>query len=150
MCNLGSFILNQKKQPININLKEDFTMKVKVVGTAMIVTSEITAAQMEAAIHYAPDALKVCDKEGNTVYRVSKAEDASVGNFGTIFNGTELETTNLQATVIIPDVEDKKDYVAKNFGLALAALSEAEPIVIEEIEGTMALVGGAVSEMEIQ
>jgi len=125
-------------------------MKVKVVGTALIVTSEMSAGQLEAATHYAPDALKVTDMNGNTTFRVSKADEASVGNFGTIFNGTEATTSKLQATVIIPDVEDKKDYVAKNYGLALAALAASEPVIIEAIEGTMALVGGAVSDMEVE
>jgi len=123
-------------------------MNVKVVSTALIVTSTITAAQMESAIHYCPDALKVTDSEGNVLYRAAKADEASLSEFGIVFNGVSTDG-NLQATVIIPDVEDKKDYVAKTYGLALAQLSAAETVIVEEIEATNARVGGAISDMEI-
>lgn len=124
-------------------------MKVKVVGTAMIVTSTLTAAQMEAAKHFCPNATTVVDDEGNDVYRLDTAESASVGKYGTNFNGKDADG-NLTATVIIPDAEDKKAYVTENFGIALAALAEAETLVAEAIEAKMAVVNGAVADMEIE
>ena len=124
-------------------------MKVKVVGTALIITSTLKVAQVEAAKNFAPDALKVFDDEGNQVYAVATGETASIGKFGTTFNGADAEG-NLQATVVIDNAADKKKYVTEQYGLAIAGLAQAETLVAEEIESVLATVNGALSEMEVE
>lgn len=125
-------------------------MKVKVVGTALMVTSAIKKDMVEQAKHFCPDALKVVDGEtGDTLFKVDRAEEASIGKFGVLFNGVSGEG-NLTATVVIPDVEDKAAYVKENYGLALANLAESEEIITDSIAATMDTINGAFEDMVVE
>lgn len=126
-------------------------MELKIVGTALIVKSSLTAADVEAANVYAPDALTVLDEDGNDVFTVTRGNAASISKHGAVFNG--VTAGHLQATLIIPDQEDaaaKKQYVKENYGNALVNLAEAESIIAGAIDEVLSSINGTFENMEVE
>lgn len=109
-------------------------MKLKVIGNALIVTSKLTEKQFKAAVTYNPSFLTVVDDEGNEVFSIRKPKDniGSINRFGVSFNGVSSEG-ELQLTLVIPQVENKINYVKERYGIALAALAEAEELIATAI-----------------
>ena len=128
-------------------------MKVKVIGTALIVTTVVTAVAAEKAKKYAPQALVVCNDKGEPVYKMAgKANEPFLGKYGTAFNGVDSEGC-LTATFVIPDQPDadtKKTYVTDNFGLSLAALDAYESTIVAQIEAAVGTIETAVANMIVE
>jgi hypothetical protein len=126
-------------------------MKLRVVGTALIITSSLTVAEMTAAKTFDPASLTVRDEDGNDVFSARQGSP-SVSEFGASFNGADAQG-NLQATIVIPDqetAEAKTEYVKATYGVAIAALAANEGKIKDAINNKLATVNSAFEGFEVE
>lgn len=127
-------------------------MTLKVVSNALIVTSSLTVAEVEAARVYGRDLLTVCDEDGNDVYTIGTGS-AALTPYGATFNGHTGENKNLTASIIIPQQEDKdatKKFVKETYGEAMVNLAEAENLIKAAIGDKLDTINGTFSDMTVE
>lgn len=104
--------------------------KVNVVGSALIVTSELKTSELELAAKYRPSALKLRDEDGNEIFGVQLGTPChgSIGTFGVVFDTTSPEGKAQVTCAFAPKdtAEETKEAIADQIGKALINLAKFE------------------------
>ena len=101
---------------------------VTIAGNSYVVASDIAMADLEAVKKYRPSALTLVDEETKEVFFKVGIGSNSLSDHGVSFGGVSNDEEKVAtATLCIPEgVEDAKEYVLDNAGLALAHLGKIE------------------------
>ncbi len=112
-------------------------MQIKIVGNAIVATSKIKLADFTLLEKHNPSALKLKDKEGNTVFDVCKSSKGYVKDYGVCFNGaTRDENQFLTLTLDITGIADAKEYAADTFGKINGQIAKIEKQVTAQAAST--------------
>lgn len=118
-------------------VKIDNAAHVDISGASAVLVSDVDLADWKKVEKYEPDALRIIDEEGNTVFRVMTGGTVGTAdNYGVCFgdytNGGKATVTALFDT----DIEDKTQAIKDMMGNGLLDLNEIEegiPAVLEAI-----------------
>ena len=111
---------------------------IRVVGTALIITSIIQFTALELLKKFSPESLILKDEKGNQLFRIGVGITAELSKFGVVFNSANAEGY-AQATLMLPNgIEDVKQFVVDNFGQTITALQNFEPVVLAHYDATAA------------
>lgn len=106
--------------------------KVKVLGDAAVITSEIDHEVLASLKKYKPQQLKLVDPETkDELFAVSLGNTASVSKYGVVFtskdpDGKAALTIQLPANL---DGLQKTQYIKDNYGFALLSLNKIEAAI---------------------
>ena len=112
-------------------------MKIKIVGDAFVVTSNLAVSDIELLAKHNPDALKIKDEDGNDLFSVSYKEGKpSIANFGITFGGKTRGTKGLATYTgsIHASVADAKKHVAEIIGCISGNLSKVEKTFADAVD----------------
>lgn len=118
-----------------------------------VLTSTLKKADIELVKKYAPDALKIKDKDGNDVFGMSYCADKhGVSKVGVTFGGVNKDgfaivVGDLPAN--LPENQKPGEYVADIVGAAIQninVLEEAIPAVVTDIKTQRAELIGSITE----
>lgn len=103
-------------------------MKVTVMGEALVITLRTTLEDLQKVAKYEPEALKLKDEDGDTVYSISVKGTPGINEFGAVFGAATFDDKKLAVITmkVDPGEEDIKDYVADKYGAAIGYLNEIE------------------------
>jgi len=114
-------------------------MEIKVTTTELTITSAIPADMFDRALDFNPKALVLKDADNNEAFKVEYSEKlgaAAISSFGVTFTSVD-ENGKLQTIIPFQKQYASKEKavaaVKKDKGNALAALAEAEPIIMAQI-----------------
>lgn len=115
-------------------------MKVKVLGNAMVITSEVRLSDIIALAKSNPDALVLYEGEGEKRHQVFRVGlciggEAKISDKGVVFNGKTGPEEHVTVSLILPgNPANPREYVADTYGIALKRLKAWE----ETVPGIMA------------
>ena len=114
------------------------TAKLYILGCAAVVISGVKLEDWKTVEKYAPEALKIVDEDGETVFRIMTSDGpGSINQYGVVFGEAVNEDGCATVTVIIdPEIENKREAVMDIAGSALSDLIDIEkemPKLLEEI-----------------
>lgn len=114
------------------------TAKIYIMGAAAVVVSSVKLEDWKLVEKYAPEALKIMDKDGEPVFKVMTGPGTgSMNHYGVVWGTYLSEDGNATVTILLDDeVEDKKAAVMDVVGSALLDLIEIEngmPELLKEI-----------------
>lgn len=105
-------------------------MKTKILARQAVVTAGMAYEDLKKVQEYAPEKMSLNDADGNETFRVALGQDC-VSPIGITFTKEGEEA--IARIQIPPDVEDKKAYIAENFGVAIAKAGK----VIEDMTNAL-------------
>lgn len=122
-------------------------MKIKVIENKILVESSITVAEFESVRRYAPETLKLKDKEGDEIFVIMTGAVSCIGDYGIVFNeyGDKLVAWVDVDEVGIP----KKKYIEERYGMALSRLKEVETEVAQCISDVNAKIATITDSIEV-
>lgn len=122
-------------------------MKTRILARQAVITAGMKYADMEKVAKYAPETMALCDNDGNETFRVTLCEhNGSVTALGMAFAKDGDEAI---ATIIIPsDVEDKKAFVAENYGVAIMMANQVIDKMNEKLEGIDSIIADITASIE--
>lgn len=117
--------------------------KIKVVGEAAVIISEVKLDDIKKIARYRPCALALKDdtEKKNTIFQVGVSSDrmGDICAFGAFFGAADADGfATITVAPLALDGEDVKEAVAEKIGPAILLLNKLEetlPDVIEEIDG---------------
>lgn len=105
-------------------------MTVKVLNdkTLLVIKSSKKLEEIEFLQKFLPDALRIADAEGEPRFSVciAKEGDGRLNNIGAEFAPVADANGLAKITIALPVCNDVKDYIADNYGQAIADLKEIE------------------------
>lgn len=122
--------------------RKEFTMsKIKIVGDALVIESVLTLDGIKSLEKYNAKALSLRETDEDTgkkveSFRVATSDGkGSINRFGATFSSKSRDENGFATiTMGIPDgVEDAKEWVADNFGGAIAKLNQVEAAAPEAL-----------------
>jgi hypothetical protein len=119
-------------------VKIDNAATVEISGASAVLVSDVTLEDWEKVEKYAPDAMKIVDEEGNTVFKVMTCVGTgSANSYGVCFGSHTNEGGKATVTILLDDeVEDRVQAVKDVIGQALLDLNEIEkeiPQIMKDI-----------------
>lgn len=119
-------------------VKIDNAAHVDISGACAILVSDVALENWERVEKYAPEALKIIDEEGETLFKVkTTCGTGSVNEYGVCFGTYTNEGGKATVTVALDEeIEDKKAAVKDIMGAALLDLNSIEkelPQVLKDI-----------------
>ena len=119
-------------------VKIDNAAHVDISGASAVLVSDVKLEDWERVEKYAPEALKIVDEDGETVFMVTSRRGAgSVNKYGVCFGSYQNDGGKATVTVLLDDeVEDKRAAVKEIMGSALLDLNDIEaelPAVLADI-----------------
>lgn len=125
-------------------------MKIKTMGTALVVTSELKLEDIKNAEKLNPALLAIKDEEGNETFRIASGNKGSFTAAGIIFNGhnTTGEAT-MTAEIESANPAEIKKLIATKYAKAIIALSENERIFEEKFEEYTHTIHNIIDSIEI-
>ena len=120
--------------------------KMKILGTAVTITSAIKVADLKKLEKFKPEALKLIECVGNakeekfSVALGTNPITPSVTKYGVVFN-SENADGYAEVTLPIPTsiaADKRKEYVADTYGYALLSLNELESQIAKVLVETEA------------
>ena len=105
----------------------------KIVGDVCIVTSALPYTQIEKLERYKPNQLSLTNEKGNKTFSIKLGQHPSFSRYGIIFNNTNQAGKAL-ATIQLPNVEEKAEFVKETYGYALLSLNQLEQQLTEVFE----------------
>lgn len=124
-------------------------MKTRILARQAVITAEMKYEDMEKIKKYAPDTMTMCDEDGNETFRVSVDQHDSVSPIGITFTD---DGGQAMARIMIPsDVEDKKAYIAENFGVTITKAGEIienMKAALEDVNQTIAAVVNSIETVD--
>jgi len=121
-------------------------MKVKMLGTALVVTTDVEVSKLGDLEQFAQGSLELKDEKGNVYFRMAQGSKASFTSHGAVFNDVDGQG-RAQMTLEIPAQmtdSEKKEFVRKSYGNALLSLNALE----EQIAGASAEVSAKIEEID--
>lgn len=131
--------------------KADNAVKVTVAGDAMVVTSAIKFDDLKTVEKYRPEALTLKGgKDGKEdIFKVGTTKGAgSINTYGVSFKESRGDGHFAQITVMLPSVDDVKEYISDKYGVAiinLGAIEESLPSVVAGINEEKARIQSFIS-----
>ena len=127
--------------------------KVKVVGQAIVITSELKLDDIKTVAKYRPQALTLYEGEGDEkepVFCLGVGED-SINKFGASFNKETRDESKKAIMTIVHEYqgEDIKGFVADNLGAALMNLKKLEEIIPGVLQEIAAQKAAILADVEI-
>jgi len=124
--------------------------KIKVVGEAAVIISDLKLADIEKVGKYRPDALvlRSDDEKKSLVFKISTSKDrmGEISSYGAAFGAADADGfATITVAPLAADGDDVKEAVAEKVGpsiLHLNKLEQALPAVIEEIDAEHAAILG--------
>jgi len=125
--------------------------KVTIAGNSYVIESTVSMADLEKVKKYRPSALELTDPETNETFFKVGIGSSSVTDYGVCFSGVSNNDAKLAtATLSIPhDVENAKEHVLDEVGLALANLKKVEAGVAEALTGIRADLGAIAEDITV-
>lgn len=119
-------------------VKIDNAAHIDISGACAILVSDVARESWERVEKYAPEALKIVDEEGETIFKVkTTCGTGSVNEYGVCFGTYTNEGGKATVTVALDEeIEDKKAAVKDIMGAALLDLNSIEkelPQVLKDI-----------------
>lgn len=119
-------------------VKIDNAAHVEISGASAVLVSEIALEDWKRVEKYAPEAMKIVDEDGETLFKVKTSTGGgSVNEYGVCFGSYTNEGRKATVTVLLEeDVEDKLGAVRDIMGTALLDLNDIEgeiPGLLKEI-----------------
>lgn len=118
-------------------VKIDNAAHIDISGASAVLVSDVALEDWKKVEKYEPDALRIVDEEGDTVFRVMTGGTAgSADNNGVCFGEYTNSGKATVTTLFDTDVDDKVSAVKDTMGNALLDLNEIEegiPAVLEAI-----------------
>lgn len=120
-------------------VKIDNAANITLAGSAAVVTSAVSLEDLKRVEKFAPEALKIVDEEGETVFKVCTRENSSgsINKYGVVFGSVVNHEGKATVTVVIdPEIEDKREAVKDMMGAAILDLNTIEkelPEVLKDI-----------------
>lgn len=117
--------------------------KVKIVGNAVVITSDLKREEIERVKKYTKDGLKLKDEKGNDVFTIALGENSSISQFGITY-GEQNAEGYAQATLLLDEsIEPDKrmDTVLDTHAITLTQLNTLETYIrstATELESTIA------------
>lgn len=107
--------------------------KVKIVGNAAVITSDLKIEEIERVKKYTKNGLKLKDEKGNEIFFIDTTKNgvSSITNHGVVFAEQSAEGY-AQATLLIAEdvkAEDRLDVILDNFAIALGNLKALETYI---------------------
>lgn len=129
-------------------------MKIRVLGTTLMVSTEVSLEQLKELTARKPDALKLVEENDGKkaeLFRVSVGQTAQLNHFGATFTGvTNNEPKVAMLTIDIgskPEDANVKDYIADKYGAAILNLQKVETQfkpALDEIASERATLAGLI------
>jgi len=109
-------------------VKIDNAAKVEISGASAVLVSDIALEDWEKVKKYAPEALKIVDEDGDTIFKVSTCNGGgSINEYGVCWGSYTNEGGKATVTVLLDeDVDDKLSAVKEIMGTALLDLNDIE------------------------
>ena len=108
--------------------------KVKILGNAVVITSELTTEQLGTVKKFTKDGLKLKDEKGNETFTIAYTPGKSaISDYG-INYGEENTEGYAQATLMLDEsikAEDRMNVVLDNYAIAIGNLTTLESYVRE-------------------
>ena len=119
-------------------VKIDNAAHVEISGASAVLVSDVKLDDWKRVQKYAPEALKIVDEDGDTLFKVACGNGGgSVNEYGVVFGTHTNEGGTGTVTIILDEeVEDKVEAVKEVCGSALLDLNEIEkqlPEILKEI-----------------
>ena len=119
-------------------VKIDNAAHVEISGASAVLVSDVALEDWERVQKYAPEAMKIVDEDGDTLFKVKTGKGGgSVNEYGVCFGTYTNDGGKATTTVLLDEtVEDKKAAVKEIMGSALLDLNEIEkdiPTVLKDI-----------------
>lgn len=107
-------------------------MKTRILAMQAVITADMKYDDMKKIQKYDPEKMILKDKDGNEKFRISLGECDNVSNIGITF---AKDVDDAFARIEIPSHTEKKDeYVAENYGIAIAKAND----IIDEMKAALA------------
>lgn len=107
--------------------------KIKTLGTAAFLQSDVTEEQFKRLKAFKPEALVLKDEETKKdIFSIDTTQDkGSISDYGVIFS--EVKDGKLALTIQDACLKpDKKEYIKENYGQALGKLNALEKQIAKE------------------
>ena len=121
---------------ISCLVNKDNAAQAIVVGSACVIKSALTPAEINNIKWLHPEMLTMEDENGEPVFAIDIDESTpgSINDNGAVFGSAESTDGKATITVVIdPEVDDGAALVEKKFGHALLLLDELEKGIAEEM-----------------
>lgn len=106
--------------------------KIKVTGSAMVLTSDVKLEDIKKLEKFSPESLKIIDENENEVFKIGTGLNG-FNKYGATFNEANADGKAV-ATVLLPEgIENKAKYVKDNYGYALLKLNTLEEFIAEAL-----------------
>ena len=113
--------------------------KIKILGTAAVLVSDVKTSTLETLKKYKPAALKLIDPETrDESFAVTTGKTSSISKHGVCFTNTN-EDGYAEVTIELPvaiENNEKKQYVADNYGYTLLNLNSIERQITKAMSKT--------------
>ena len=112
-------------------------MEIKVFTNQMMVVSKFSLDELKQVAKHRPDALKLLDKDGKPQFVVGASDvgTGSISKFGVEFAMTTNTDKKAALVVALPeDLEDKKEYIADEYGAILSKVDGIEKGLEDDIK----------------
>jgi len=125
-------------------------MNIKAIGTAVVITSEITKEQIQQAKNFLPEALYLMDENKVPSFVIDVASKGSISKFGINFDSFD-ENEKAQVTLPMPksSVAKRKVYIKEQYGMALVNLKKLETQVVSKLASVQGTIDSALEGMEV-
>lgn len=127
--------------------------KVKVVGNAVVITSDLKAEELKNVKKFTKDGLKLKDAKGNEIFSISckPNTESSISEYGICYGEVNAEGY-AQATLLIDETvnaEKRVDVILDNYAIAIGNLNALESYIRETIVELSATIEGIKESIEV-
>lgn len=116
--------------------------RLNVMGDALQIKSRLTKAEIERALTFKPEALKIKDEENNEIFAIALG-NASISQYGICFPSTDAEGrvfVTADNNIDHSDPVAEREYLTRNFATILDK--------IDQVETQVSLVSGELKNIE--
>lgn len=111
---------------------------VKIVGNAVVLTSELKAEELSTVKKFTKDGLKLKDEKGNEIFAIAYTPGCSaISDYGVNYGEVNAEGY-AQATFVMDEnvkAEDRMATVLDNYAIAIGNLKTLETYIREAVTG---------------
>lgn len=125
--------------------------KAKIVGNAVVITSDLKVEDIIKVDKFTKAGLKLRDEKGNEIFAISynPNSDGSISEHGIVYSETNAEGYAQLSLLLAADVkpEDRTEVILDNYAIALGNLNTLENYIREaatEIDSTVENIKSAI------
>lgn len=140
-----------EKAVISVLANKNNAAKAQIIGSAAVITSDLTPDQIKTVKKYHPEALTLYDEEEEPIFAVDVEEDStgSINACGAVFGSAVNADGKATITCVIDPALSKEDLLDK-LGRPILKLTELEknmPDVLDKVKSEVELVKAAIEFM---